>query len=428
MSKRIFLIDGTRSPIVKARSGRGPFSSSELAVQAGRPLLARSGIDIKNFDEVILGCIMPSEREANIGRVVALRLGFDESTPAFTVQRNCASGMQSIDSGFNSIQRGASELVLAGGVEAMSHAPVLFNEHYVNWLGKFATSKTFGQKMKSLSQFRLSMLKPVFALEHGLTDPIVNLNMGHTAEKIAARFDISRKQMDEFAVTSHLRSVEARENGVFDGEVVPLYDTKGKVYTFDDGVRADSNVEKLGTLRPVFDKPHGKVTAANSSQISDGASWIIMASEDAVKKYKLQPMAEIKTIKWAGLDPAQMGLGPVYAVAKVLQEQGLSMSDIDFWEINEAFAAQVLACNAAFDSEEFCKTELGMDSALGSIDVDKLNIHGGAVACGHPVGMSGNRLVLHIARTLKQQGAKRGIATLCIGGGQGGATLIEAVS
>lgn len=428
MSKRIFLIDGARSPILKARTGRGPFSASELAVQTGRPLLARSGIDIKNFDEVILGCIMPSEREANIGRVVALRLGFDESTPAFTVQRNCASGMQSIDSAFNSIQRGNSDLILAGGVEVMSHAPVLFGEDYVNWLGKFATSKSFGQKMKALSKFRPAMLKPIFALEHGLTDPVVNLNMGHTAEKIAARFDISRKQMDEFAVTSHLRSVKAREEGIFEGEVLPVYDTRGNVYEADDGVRADSNVEKLGTLKPVFDRPHGKVTAANSSQISDGASWTILASEDAVEKYGLEPMAEIKTVRWAGLDPSQMGLGPVYSVSKVLQEQGLSMSDIDYWEINEAFAAQVLACNAAFESEEFCKTELDRDVAMGRIDPEKLNIHGGAVACGHPVGMSGNRLVHHMARTLKQQGAKRGIATLCIGGGQGGATLIEAVS
>lgn len=428
MSKRVFLIDGARTPILKARAGRGAFSASELAVQAGRPLLARCGIDIKHFDEVILGCIMPSEREANIGRVVALRLGFDESTPAWTVQRNCASGMQSIDSAFNSIQRGTSDIVLAGGVETMSHAPVLFNEHYVNWLGKFATAKTFGQKMKALSKFRLSLLKPVFALEHGLNDPVVNLNMGQTAEKIAARFDISRRQMDEFAVTSHLRAVEAREKGVYDGEIVPIYDTNGKVYEFDDGVRADSNVEKLGTLKPVFDKPHGKVTAANSSQISDGGSWTILASEEAVEKYDLKPMAEIKTVQWAGLDPTEMGLGPVYSAAKILDEQGLSMSDIDYWEINEAFAAQVIGCLAAFESEEYCKEKLGTESALGSIDPSKLNIHGGAVACGHPVGMSGNRVVLHLARTLRAQGAKRGIATLCIGGGQGGATLIEAIS
>lgn len=427
MSKRVFLVDGTRTPILKARSGRGPFSASELAVQAGRPLMARSGIDIKAFDEVILGCIMPSEREANIGRVVALRMGFDESTPAWTVQRNCASGMQSIDSALNRIQCGDSDLVLAGGVETMSHAPVLFNEKYVNWLGKFASSKSMGQKLQALSKFRLSMLKPVFALEHGLTDPVVGLNMGQTAEKIAARFDISRREMDEYAVRSHLRAVAATEEGVFEKEIQPIFDTRGKVYEADDGMRADSNVEKLLTLKPVFDRPYGKVTAANSSQISDGASWTILASEEAVNKHNLKPLAEIKTVRWAALDPSEMGLGPVHSIAKVLQEHELAMSDIDYWEINEAFAAQVLACMAAFESDDYCREALGLDSALGSIDPEHLNIHGGGVAIGHPVGMSGNRIVLHLANVLKAKQAKRGIASLCIGGGQGGATLIEAV-
>lgn len=193
-------------------------------------------------------------------------------------------------------------------------------------------------------------------------------------------------------------------------------------------MRADSNVEKLNTLRPVFDKPYGKVTAANSSQISDGCSWTILASEDAVEKHGLSPIAEIKMLRWAGLDPTEMGLGPVHSIAKVLSESQLSMNDIEYWEINEAFAAQVLACNAAFGSDDYCKTELGLDGALGRIDESQLNIHGGGVACGHPVGMSGNRIVLHLARTLHMKGAKRGIASLCIGGGQGGAALIEAIS
>ena len=427
MNKRVFLVDGLRTPILKARSSKGPFTSSDLAVQAGRPLLARSGMEAEWFDEVILGCVMPSEREANIGRVASLRLGFDESKPAWTVARNCASGLQAIDSAVNRIQCGESDVVLAGGSEAMSHAPVMFGEKYVNWLGSFASAKTPAQKLKSLSKFRPAMLKPVFSLEHGLTDPVVKLNMGQTAEKIAARFDISRQAMDEYAVRSHLRAVAAHEEGVYDGEIQPIIDGKGKVYDRDNGVRADSNVEKLLTLKPVFDRPYGKVTAANSSQISDGASWVILASEEAVTKHKLEPMAEIKMVKWAGLDPSEMGLGPVHAIAKVLEESELTVDDIDYWEINEAFAAQVLACCAAFESEAYCKNELGLKAAIGKIDQNRLNIHGGGVACGHPVGMSGNRIALHLARTLKQKGAKRGIASLCIGGGQGGATLIEAL-
>lgn len=428
MSKRVFLVDGARSPILKARSGRGPFSAADLAVQAGRPLLARSKIPADKIDEVILGCVMPSEHEANIGRIASLRFGLSESIPAWTVQRNCASGMQSIDSAMNRIQLGHSDVVLAGGVEAMSRAPVLFGEKYVNWLSSLFASRTLKAKLGVFSKFRLSLLKPVFALEHGLTDPVVKLNMGQTAEKIAKRFGITREQMDEFAVQSHLKASAAEEEGVYKDEVVPVFDSRGKSYDKDDGVRADSNVEKLSTLKPVFDKPFGKVTAANSSQISDGAAWVILASEEAVKEYGLEPLAELKTLHWAGLDPSEMGLGPVHATAKVLKDQDLNISDIDYWEYNEAFAAQVLACGEALKSEEYCKEELGLDAALGEIPEDRLNIHGGAVACGHPVGMSGTRIILHMAHILKQNKAKRGIASLCIGGGQGGATLVEAIS
>jgi len=416
MSRRVFLVDGART-----------FAAADLAVQAGRPLLARSKVAAKEFDEVILGCVMPSEREANIGRVAALRLGFDQSTPAWTVQRNCASGMQSIDSAMNRIQLGHADLILAGGVEAMSHAPVMFGEKYVNWLGKIFGARSIQQKLSVFSKFRTSLLKPVFALEHGLTDPVVKLNMGQTAENVAKRFDISREQMDTYAVRSHLRASEASETGAFNDEIVPIFDNRGKVYDVDDGVRADSNVEKLSTLKPVFDKPFGKVTAANSSQISDGAAWVILASEEAVENYQLEPLAEVKTVHWAGLDPSEMGLGPVYATAKVLKDQDLTVNDIDYWEYNEAFAAQVLGCCEALKSDDYCREEIGLEAALGEIDQDKLNIHGGAVACGHPVGMSGTRIVLHLAHILKQKNAKRGIASLCIGGGQGGATLVEAI-
>lgn len=427
MSRRVFLVDGSRTPILKARSGRGPFSASDLAVQAGKPLLARCKADIKDFDEVVLGCVMPSEKEANIGRVASLRLGFDEATPAWTVQRNCASGMQAVDSAMNRIQLGHADLVLAGGAEAMSHAPVLFGNKYVDWLGKLFSAKNLQQKLSVFSKFRFSLLTPVFALEHGLTDPVVKLNMGQTAEQVAKRFGVTREQMDAFTVSSHLKAVEAKEAGAFSKEIVPIFDRQGKTYEYDDGVRADSNVEKLATLKPVFDKPFGKVTAANSSQISDGACWLILASEEAVEKYQLQPLAELKTVQWAGLDPAEMGLGPVHATAKVLKDQGLSLQDIDYWEYNEAFAGQVLGCVEALKSADYCRDELGEESALGELDESTLNIHGGAVACGHPVGMSGARIVLHMAHILKQKGAKRGIASLCIGGGQGGATLIEAI-
>lgn len=425
LAKPVYLIDGARTPILKARGQAGPFASADLATLAGRHLLMKTGIDLSEIDETILGCVMPSEREANIGRVVSLRMGIPESIPAWTVQRNCASGMQAVDSAMNRIQLGHSDLVMTGGVEAMSRAPILFSDAYVKFLGRLMGAKKPIDKLKVISTFRPSLLKPVFALEHGLTDPVVSLNMGQTAERLAERFDISRKQMDEWAVRSHLAASQANKEGVYEDELVPVIDGSGKLYDRDDGVRADSNVEKLLTLKPVFEKPYGKVTAANSSQISDGASWMLLASEQAVERLNLQPIAKIIDVRWAGLSPADMGLGPAHAIADLLKANDLSMDNIDYWEINEAFAAQVLACVEAMSSEDYCRNELGLNQALGNLPIDRLNIHGGAIACGHPVGMSGARIVHHMARTLQLKDAKLGVASLCIGGGQGGAALIE---
>ncbi|MCL4160015.1 UNVERIFIED_CONTAM: hypothetical protein GTU68_067036 [Idotea baltica] len=234
------------------------------------------------------------------------------------------------------------------------------------------------------------------------------MSMGQTAEKIAHRFNISREAMDEFAIRSHLRLSKAQEENLFQQEIEPLYDKRGKLYEFDDGVRPDSSMEKLAKLRAVFDKPYGKVTAGNSAQISDGAAWLMLASEKFVKQFNLTPLAKLTSCHWAGLDPSEMGLGPVHATDELLKKNKLALDDIDYWELNEAFAGQVLACLAAFNDNQ-----------------DKINIHGGAVACGHPVGMTGARIVLHMIHTLKQKNAHRGVATLCIGGGQGGAMLVE---
>jgi acetyl-CoA C-acetyltransferase len=248
--------------------------------------------------------------------------------------------------------------------------------------------------------------------------------MGQTAEILAHRFGISREMMDSFAVRSHLRLDGAHKKG-FLNEIEPLYDTRGNVYDHDDGVRPDSTLEKLAKLRPVFDKPLGNVTAGNSAQITDGAAWLILASEDMVSRHNLPVMGQLIDSQWAGLDPAQMGLGPVHAMAPIMQRHGLDTPDLDYIEINEAFAAQVLACLAAWKDADFCREELGRDSPFTPIDEELLNIDGGAVAVGHPVGSSGARIVLHLLNVLQRKGAKRGMASICIGGGQGGAMLIE---
>jgi len=423
----VYVIDGSRTPYIKARGKPGPFSASDLAIAAGKPLLARQPFAPGDFDEVILGCMMPSEDEANIGRVAALRLGCGDRVPAWTVQRNCASGMQSIDSAAQNIASGRSDLVLAGGVEAMSRAPILYNSTMVNWLAAMAGARSVPARLKLLGQLRPGHFKPVIALLRGLTDPIVGLSMGQTAEILAHRFNLSRDMMDSFAVRSHLRLYEAHQQGYLD-EIEPLYDTHGHVYDHDDGVRPDSTVEKLAKLRPVFDRPIGKVTAGNSAQITDGAAWLILASEDMISRYNLPVLGQLIDSQWAGLDPAQMGLGPSYAMAPIMQRQGLDTGDLDYIEINEAFAAQVLACTTAWQDAGFCRDELGRESPFTPIDEERLNVDGGAVAIGHPVGSSGARIVLHLLKLLQRKDAKRGMASICIGGGQGGAMLIERVT
>ena len=422
--RKVYIVDGSRTPQLKSRGKVGPFTAGDLAVAAARPLLLRHTFPLDALDEVILGCIMPGEREANVGRVVALRLGIPQSVPAWTVQRNCASGMQSVDSAYRNIRNGDADLILAGGSESMSHAPVLFNHTMVNWLGELMRSRSVVQKLKTIFKLRAKHFKPVIALLHGLTDDTVGLNMGETAEVIANKFDISRREMDEFAMNSHHRLAQALDAGYLD-EIEVLYDDKGNYYDHDDGMRADSSMESLAKLRPAFDKKYGKVTAGNSAQITDGAAWLLLASEHAVNKYQLPVIASITDTQWAGLDPAVMGMGPVHAMTPIMQRHGLGIDDIDYWEINEAFATQVLGCIKAWNQEDYCAENLGLDRAMGEIPYDRLNIDGGGISLGHPVGASGARILLHLCKVLQRKQAKRGMASLCIGGGQGGAMLIR---
>jgi acetyl-CoA C-acetyltransferase len=359
---------------------------------------------------------------------VALRLGCGDKVPGWTVMRNCASGLQAVDSAIAQIRAGRSDLVLAGGVDALSRAPLLFGDAMVLWLANWYAAKSVGQRAALLAKFRPAYLAPVIGLMKGLTDPIVGLLMGQTAENLAFRFGIARAEMDAYAAESHARVLAAQRAGRFAREVVPVYDRSGKLYAADDGVREDSTPENLAKLKPFFDRKYGNVTAGNSSQVTDGGGWLVIASERAVKAHGLKPRGRIVDTQWAGLDPAQMGLGPVHAATPILARHGLGLDDIDAWEINEAFAAQVLACLRAWESDDYCRSELGLPAAMGALDRSKLNVDGGAIALGHPVGASGARIALHVLEVLERTGGRRGMAAICIGGGLGGAMLVERVS
>lgn len=425
--RKVYLVDGARTPFLKAKGRPGPFSPVDLAVQCGRPLLLRQPMAADAFDQVILGCVNVVSSEMNPARVAALRLGMGESMPAFTVQINCGSGMQSIDTAYKYIRDGDSDLILAGGTEALSHAPMVLKSEAVEWLAGLNAASSPQDYVRQLAGFSPGQFKPEISLAKGLTDPIAGLSMGQTAEILARQFRISRTQADEYAVSSHQRLAKAQEEGWLDGEVVPAISPDGQLFERDDGVRPDTSVEALAKLQAAFEAPYGQVTPGNSSQVTDGASWVILASEEAVKKHGLEPMAVLVDSHWSALDPEIMGLGPVLSSTALLRRHKAGLNDIDLWEINEAFAAQVLACLRAWEDRAFCREALGLDEPMGTLEPERLNVDGGAVAIGHPVGTSGNRIVLHLMNALKRKGLKRGIATECIGGGQSGAMLIEAV-
>jgi acetyl-CoA C-acetyltransferase len=426
MAQPIYVIDGARTPFLKARNRPGPFAASDLATQAGRALLLRQRFAPPDLDEVILGCASPSPDEVNIGRVVALRMGCGKKVPGWTVMRNCASGMQALDSAIANIRCGRSDLVLAGGVDALSRAPLLYSEKMVLWFARFSSARTFGEKAAAFVKLNpAAALQPIIGIMKGLTDPIVGLLMGQTAENLAYRFGITRAEMDAYSARSHQRVLAAQRTGHFAGEIEPLFDREGNLFDADDGVREDSTPENLAKLKPFFDRKYGNVTAGNSSQITDGAAWLVLGSETAVARYSLPVLGRIIDSEWAGLDPGEMGLGPVHAATPLLKRHGLGLDDLDALEINEAFAAQVIACLRAWTDERYCREELGLPNALGRLDEAKLNVDGGAIALGHPVGASGARIVLHVLNVLKRTGGKRGLAAICIGGGLGGAMLLE---
>ena len=427
MARPVYIVDGSRTPFLKARSGPGPFTPVDLAVQCGRPLLARQPFAPDAFDQVILGCVNVIADEMNPARVAALRLGMGDAMVAFTVQINCGSGMQSIDTAYRYIREGSADLILAGGAEALSHAPLVWSQQGVRWFAGLAGARGVLAKLAAAAKLRPSYVKPIIGLERGLTDPITELNMGQTAEVVGHLFGITRAQSDAYAVESHHRLARAQAEGWLKDEVETAFARDGKFYDHDDGVRPDSTVEKLATLKPVFERPWGQVTAGNSSQITDGASWVVLASDDAVTKHGLTPKAAIIDSQWSALDPEIMGLGPVLCATALLKRHGLGLQDIETWELNEAFATQVLGCLAAWNDDRFCREVLNVDGAMGEIDRARLNVDGGAISLGHPVGTSGNRIVLHLVNAMKRLGTKRGIATECIGGGQGGAMLIETV-
>lgn len=424
--KPLYIIAAVRTPFARAGTSLASLDAVDLGKAAVSALLARSGIDPQRVDETIFGCVGQPANAQNIARVIALRAGLPESKPAMTVHRNCASGLEALTTAHARMCADQGDVFIVGGTESMSNMPLYFSRSAVEKFGSLGRARSFTNKLGAVTAFRPADFAPVIGLKLGLTDPVVEMNMGDTAELIAREFKISRDAQDAFALRSHQRATAAAP--ALQHETTPLYVMGREVQPVlaDNGIRTDSSMEKLAGLKPMFDREHGTVTAGNSSQITDGAVALLVASEEAMIRHDWQPIGRLVDYAYTGCDPRRMGLGPVRAMDAVLHRTGMKLDDMDIIEINEAFAAQVLAVRQCLKDPASAR-RAGLDEPLGDIPDEKLNPRGGSIALGHPVGATGARLVLTALDQLRESKTRRAMVTLCIGGGQGGAAIFERV-
>jgi acetyl-CoA acyltransferase len=443
----VVLIDGTRTPFAKSGTKFNDIHASELGKSAMKELIARTTLDVTQVDEVIMGNTGSPADAVNISRVCALGAGVPQKVSMHTVHRNCASALESIATGFDKIKAGMADVVIAGGTESMSQMPMIMPKTFVKAFSKLAGAKSPGQQLGALmGLFKADMnqikelmttapmaetpYKPIISIVKGLTDPFVGINMGNTAEILAKEFHLTREEQDQFAVRSHQKAVEATKAGRMAEEIVPFFmpPKYAEAITSDIGPRDGQSMEQLAKLKPFFDRKYGTVTVGNACPITDGAATVLMMSREKAEALGYKPKFVVRSYGFAGLEPERMGLGPVYSTPVALKRAGLQLKDMGLIELNEAFAAQVLACKKAMESDKFGQEKLGLSSKLGEIDMDKLNVNGGAIAIGHPVGATGTRLVVTLMKEMARRNTQFGLATLCIGGGQGGSMIIEQVN
>lgn len=421
MSKELVIIAGVRTPFSRMGTDLANLSASDLGRAAVAALLDRTALDPGELSEVIFGCVGQPTDSANIARIIALRGGVPEQVPAATVNRNCASGIEALTCAHQRLLAGMGDLFIVGGVESMSNYPLIYRHSAVEHFTELAQAKTLKDRLLALTHFRPEDFSPLLALQLGLCDPISGLNMGETAEILVRDYGISREEQDRFAAHSHEKALAAQDDTI--AEITAVH-TEGMAVSTDNGMRKDSTVEKLGTLRTVFDRKTGSVTAGNASQITDGAVALLVGSEARAQALGIEPLGRLVDYAFTGCDPARMGLGPVKAIAAASARADLKLEDADVVEINEAFAAQVLAVLKALKEPQYAR-KAGLDAALGEIPASKLNRRGGSIAIGHPVGATGARLVLSALNQLTSNQQQRALVSLCIGGGQGAALWLE---
>ncbi|MCB9254835.1 MAG: thiolase family protein [Bdellovibrionaceae bacterium] len=423
----VAIVSGVRTPFAKAGTKLKKNSAVQLGVTAAREAMARAELDPSSVDEVVFGNAGTPADAANISRVISLRSGLGESIPAYTVHRNCASAMEAVAQGCLKIGAGLADTMVVGGTESMSNMPLLYGEEMTELFSTLSFAKSPATKLEKVSHFRPGWLKPVVAIMEGLTDPISGLNMGQTAEVLARDFQISRETQDQYALRSHQKTVAAQKEGRFADEILPtlLEPDYDECLESDIGPRDGQTMEALAKLRPFFDRENGTITPGNACPITDGAVTLVLMNAEKAKSEGREILARISGFTFTGCEPKRMGMGPIHSTSKVLDEMGLPLSAIELVELNEAFAAQVIANQIAFNSKKYCVEKLGRSQELGELRDDILNVNGGAIALGHPVGATGARLILTLILAMKRRNLHRGLATLCIGGGQGAAFVLD---
>ncbi len=422
--RRAAIVAGCRTPFAKSGTVLKDLTAIDLGKLAVRELVARTGIKGEDVDQLVYGTVVHDPHAGNIAREVGLGT-ISKAVPAFTVSRACASANQAITSGVDLIARGYADTVIAGGAESLSHIPILIKQKLAETLIASSRAKTLGQRVRTLARIRPRDLVPNFP---AIAEPTTGESMGQSAERMAKENGISREDQDAWALRSHRLAAAGTEDGRLTAEIAPLYVPPGyaTVMETDNGIRTDSSLEALAKLRPVFDRRHGSVTAANSSPLTDGASAVLLMSEEKAKADGIEPLGYVRSYAYSGLDPrGQLLQGPAYAAPLALDRAGLTMADIDLMEMHEAFASQVLSNLQAWSSKKFAEEELGRSEAVGHPDIDRINVMGGSLAIGHPFGATGGRLTTTLLNEMKRRDVGLGLITVCAAGALGFAMVVE---
>jgi acetyl-CoA acyltransferase len=424
--RRVAIVDGCRTPFARSGTDFRDVSAVDLGKAAVRDLIARTELDVDRIDHVVYGTVVQSVHATNIAREVSLGSGIPARVPSFTVGRACASSNQAITSAAEQIALGLADVVVAGGAESLTDVPILFSKEMRDALVRASKARSLPDRLRAFASIRPKHLAPVAP---AIAEPTTGLTMGESAEKMARENGISREEQDRWALRSHQLAAAAIEDGRLTAEIAPYYvpPKYDRVVTSDNGVRSDTSLEKLSSLKPVFDRRYGTVTAGNASPLTDGASAVLLMSEERARELGYTPLGFIRSYAYAALEPGdQLLQGPVYAAPTAFDRAGLTMKDIGLLEVHEAFAAQVLSNLQWFDSDRVAKERLGRDRAVGLPPEDRINVMGGSIAIGHPFGATGGRITVTLLNEMRRRGEQFGMISVCAAGAMGFVMIVEA--